>query len=47
VKDPRVYLAQMLEYHLPPLKGAIKVIVPSLEALERELAGEADEGQDG
>ncbi|MCS6922915.1 MAG: DUF86 domain-containing protein [Fimbriimonadales bacterium] len=33
---------QVVEHDLPPLKQAIEAILPPLEILERELAGDAE-----
>ena len=43
MKDPRVYLAQIfecIERELPPVKNAIADLLPPLDQLEAELAGE-------
>ncbi len=45
-KDPRVYLAHIVEGELPRLRDAIARLLPPLDELERELAGE-DEPSEG
>jgi uncharacterized protein with HEPN domain len=36
----------VVEGDLLPIKQAIRVVLPSLEQLERELAGETDDGEE-